>query len=156
MEAEFGDYRVSKVTGLGDINNRQGEPTDSPLMNLKGWSPALASNLTTGLQVSYDFELGDMGVIRPYFQTSYASEYYASDFNLGGVKQDGYTKSDARLIWQSVSGKYEAQVFIINIEDEAVLNRVAVFNPGVAPNVASLQANWSNPQTAGVSFTYNF
>jgi iron complex outermembrane recepter protein len=156
MDAEFGDYRVSKVTGLGGINNRQGEPDNSPLMNLKGWKPALASDVTLGLQVSYDFDLGDSGIIRPYFQTSYASAYYASDFNLGGVKQDGYTKTDLRLIWQSASGEFEAQAFVLNVEDEAVLNRVAVFNPGAAPTVASLQANWSNPRTMGVSVTYNF
>ena len=107
MDAEFGDYRVSKVTGLGDINDRQGEPMDSPLINLSGWRPALASDLTLGLQASYDFDLADFGVIRPYFQTSYVSDYYASDFNLDGVKQDGYTKSDFRLIWQSASGAFE-------------------------------------------------
>lgn len=156
MNAEFGDYRVSKVTGLGDINNRQGEPTDSPLMNLNGWSPALASDVTLGVQVSYDISLGDFGMIRPYLQTSYVGDYYASDFNLGGVKQDSYTKTDFRLIWQSVSGEFEAQAFVLNIEDEAVLNRVAVFNPGDAPDIASLQANWSNPRTVGASVTYNF
>ena len=156
MDAEFGDYRVSKVTGLGDINNRQGEAADSPLMNLKGWKPALASDVTLGLQVSYDFDLGDNGIIRPYFQTSYASDYYASDFNLDGVNQGSYTKTDFRLIWQSASGEFEAQAFVLNIEDEAVLNRVAVFNPGAAPNVASLQANWSNPRTFGASVTYKF
>lgn len=156
MDAEFGDYRVSKVTGLGDINNRQGEAADSPLMNLKGWKPALASDVTLGLQVSYDIDLGDSGIIRPYFQTSYASDYYASDFNLDGVNQGSYTKTDFRLIWQSASGEFEAQAFVLNIEDEAVLNRVAVFNPGAAPNVASLQANWSNPRTFGASVTYKF
>ncbi|WP_394175895.1 TonB-dependent receptor [Thalassotalea litorea] len=156
MDAEFGDYKVSKVTGLGDINDRQSEPSDSPLINLSGWRPALASDLTLGFQASYDFDLADFGVIRPYFQTSYVSDYYASDFNLDGVKQDGYTKSDFRVIWQSASGTLEAQAFVLNIEDEAVLNRVAVFNPGAAPNVASLQANWGNPRTWGVSVTYNF
>ena len=156
MNAEFGDYRVSKVTGLGDTNNRQGEPTDSPLINLRDWKPALASDVTLGLQVSYDFDLGDSGMIRPYLQTSYASSYYASDFNLGGAKQDGYTKTDFRLIWQSVSGEFEAQAFVLNLENEAVLNRVAVFNPGDGPHVASLQANWSNPRTFGASFTYKF
>ncbi len=156
MDAEFGIYEVAKVAGLGDINNRAGSEPDSPLLNLEGWKPALASDITLGLQISYDIELAGGSLLRPYFQTSYASENYASDFNLDGVKQDAYTKTDLRLIWKSADRAYEVQGFIINMEDEAVLNRVAVFNPSAAPTITSLQANWGNPRTWGVSASYSF
>ncbi len=156
MDAEFGTYEVAKVDGLGDINNRVGQDPDSIDINLEGWKPAMASDITLGLQISYDIELEGGSMLRPYFQTSYASENYASDFNLDGVKQDAYTKTDLRLIWKSADGAYEVQGFIINIEDEAVLVRAAVFNPGAAPDITSLQASWGNPRTWGVSASYNF
>ncbi|MFT4941461.1 MAG: iron complex outermembrane receptor protein [Candidatus Azotimanducaceae bacterium] len=156
MDAEFGKFEVAKVAGLGDINNRAGTDPDSLLINLEGWNPALASDVTLGLQISYDIELAGGGLLRPYFQTSYSSDSYASDFNLGGVKQDAYTKSDFRLIWRSADRAYEIQAFVINLENKAVLNRVAVFNPGSAPDIASLQANWGNPRTWGVSASFKF
>ena len=157
MKAEFGTYNVSRLAGLGDLGGRQDlTDPDAPLLSLKGWEPALSPDLTLGLQVGYDFELAGGSVLRPFLQTTYTSEYAAHDVNVEGVFQDAHTKSDVRLVWVNADGNLEIQGYVLNIEDEAVLNRVVVFNPGGTTDLASLQANWNNPRTWGVSLSYSF
>ncbi|MBN8431324.1 TonB-dependent receptor [Microbulbifer salipaludis] len=157
MNAEFDRYEVSKVQGLGSLDGRQDlTDPDAPLLDLKGYSPALSPDMTLGLQVSYDFLLNDGSRIRPYLQTYYSADYYAYDINVEGAKQDAYTKTDLRLIWESPSASTEVQAFVMNLEDEAVLNRVVVFNPSADPSIASLQANFGNPRTWGMNVSYHF
>ncbi|MGI9225351.1 MAG: TonB-dependent receptor [Woeseiaceae bacterium] len=157
MDAEFGNYDVGELPGLGSQGGRQdlADP-NSPALSLKGWEPALSPDVTIGAQIGYDFELAGGGILRPFLQTSYTSEYAAHDINVEGVFQDSHTKSDVRLMWFSGDGRWEAQAFVLNIEDEEVLNRVVVFNPGGTTDLASLQANWNNPRTWGVSVAYSF
>ncbi|GAB2519013.1 TonB-dependent receptor [Microbulbifer agarilyticus] len=157
MDAEFGKYEVSKIAGLGSLGGRQDlNDPDAPALSLNGYSPALAPEMTLGMQMSYDFVLNDGSRIRPYLQTYYSSDYYAYDINVEGAKQDAYTKTDLRLIWQSADAATEVQAFVLNVENEAVLNRVVVFNPSARGDIASLQANWGNPRTWGVNASYSF
>jgi outer membrane receptor protein involved in Fe transport len=157
MDAEFGEYNISKVSGLGDLDGRQDlNDPDAPLLSLKGWAPALSPDLTFGLQLEYDIHLAGGSVLTPYVQTTYSDGYSAFDINVPGQFQDSYSKSDVRLIWTSASGKTSIQAFVLNVEDEAVLNRVVVFNPAEDPNVASLQAHWGDPRTWGVIASFNF
>lgn len=156
MDSEFGEYNISKIAGLGDAGGRQSlEDAGQPLLSLKGWTPALAPDLTAGLQVSYDIPFLD-GFLTPFAQTTYTLDYYASDINVRGTKQEAHSKSDFRLIWRSADARWEVQGYVLNVENEAVLNRVVVFNPGPAPDLASLQAHWNNPRTWGISFSYYF
>ena len=157
LDAEFGEYNVSKLAGLGNAGGRQDlNDPQRPLLSLEGWAPALSPEFSTGLQVSYDVVLGNGSVLTPFLQTTYTGKYYAHDVNVPGVDQGAHTKSDLRLIWTSANSRIQAQAFVLNVEDEAVLNRVVVFNPGGTVDLASLQAHWNNPRTWGVSVTYNF
>lgn len=157
MDAEFGEYNVSKVAGLGDLGGRQDlDDPAAPLLSLKGWTPALSPDVTIAAQVGYDFMLNGGGVITPFLQSTYTSEYSGHDINVFGQFQEAHTKSDLRLIWTSASSRTQVQAFVLNIEDEAVLNRVVVFNPGARPELASLQAHYNMPRTWGVSATFNF
>ncbi len=157
MDAEFGTYNISQVQGLGDLGGRQSftDPT-MPLLSLEGYTPALSPDFTFALQGSYDFALAGGGWVTPILQTTYTSEYSAADINVPGTFQDAHTKTDVRVVWQNAKGNIEVQGFVLNVEDEAVLNRVVVFNPGARPELASLQANWNNPRTWGISFSMNF
>lgn len=156
-EAEFGDYEISKLQGLGDFGGRQDEDNpDEPLLNLDGLEPALAPTLTLGLQLSYDMDLEGGSTLTPYFQTYYSDEYYGHDVNLEGNKQDSYTRSDIRLIWTSASENMEVQAYVLNIEEEEILLRGLPFNPSGFPGGVSIQAQYGNPRTAGVSMTYHF
>ncbi len=156
-DATFGDYGISSLAGLGSAEGRQNlNDPNRPLLSLKGWSPALSPEFSVGLQIGRDFQLGDRGVLTPFVQTTYTGEYWAADANLEGTEQPAHSKSDLRLIWTSADSRLQAQVFVLNVEDEAVLNRVVVFNPGGTSNLASLQAHWNNPRTWGASVTYSF
>ncbi|MYF24130.1 MAG: TonB-dependent receptor [Nitrospira sp. SB0678_bin_10] len=157
LDAEFGEYNVSKLAGLGSAGGRQDlNDPQRPLLSLEGWAPALSPEFSTGLQVSHDILLGNGSVLTPFLQTTYTGKYYAHDVNVPGVDQGAHTKSDLRLIWTSANSRIQAQAFVLNVEDEAVLNRVVVFNPGGTVDLASLQAHWNNPRTWGVSVTYSF
>jgi len=157
MDAEFGEYDIGKVQGLGDLDGRQdlGDPNE-PLMSLTGWTPALSPDLTFGLQLGYDIQLAGGSVLTPFLQTNYSSGYESFDINLEGQEQDSYTRTDIRLLWSSGSGKTELEAFVLNVEDEAVLVRSTFFNPGENPTAASIQGNWSNPRTWGVRANFNF
>ncbi len=157
-KAEFGDYSISKVHGLGDLNGRQdlADP-DAKQLSLKGWSPALSPEFTMGIQVSYDVPMADGSTLRPYLQTYYSSDYYGHDINMDeGNLQKAYTRSDARLIWTSSDDMFEIQGYVLNIENDAQMLRGLIFNPGAAPSTASVQTQWSNPRTYGMSMTVHF
>jgi len=154
LDAKFGEYNAGTLNGFSDFDGRQ-DPAD-PLagFSLKGWEPTLSPDLTFGAQVGYDIEFSGGSVLTPFVQMSYSSDYYATDYNLSGGKQDAYTKTDVRLIWRSASQKLELQGFVLNVEDEAVMMRIATFNP--QPDTTGLQTHWGNPRTWGVSGTYFF
>ena len=157
LDAEFGEYNVSRLAGLGNAGGRQDlNDPQRPLLSLDGWAPALSPEFSAGMQVSYDIVLGNGSVLTPFLQTTYTGKYYAHDVNVPGVDQGAHTKSDLRLIWTSANSRIQAQAFVLNVEDEVVLNRVVVFNPGGTVDLASLQAHWNNPRTWGVSVTYSF
>jgi iron complex outermembrane receptor protein len=154
MDAEFGTYANGILNGFSDLDGRQ-DPAD-PIAgtSLKGWEPTLSPDITLGLQLGYEFLLGGGGTLTPFLQTSYTSDYYASDYNLPGAKQDAYTKTDLRLIWRNGTQSFEVQAFVLNIEDEAAMMRIATFNPNAT--TTGLQTHWGNPRTWGVSGTYYF
>jgi iron complex outermembrane receptor protein len=157
MDASFGNYNISKIYGLGDLGGRQDlDDPDSPLLSLKGYRPALSPKQTIGAQIGYDFELSNGSTLTPYVQTYYSSKYYGFDVNVDGNKQGSYTKTDLRLIWNSANGKLEVQVFVLNVENDAQLTRGLIFNPSPAPDLASIQASWSNPRTWGISLLTRF
>jgi len=157
MDAEFGEYNISKINGIGDLGGRQDlDNPDAPLLSLKGWSPALSPGYTFGTQVSYDFEMGDMGVLTPYVLLYLSDEYYGFDVNMPGNKQDSYAQVDLRLIWSSPSGRWSATGYVLNATEEEVFDRALIFNPSQRPELASIQTNWQNPRTWGVQVQWNF
>jgi iron complex outermembrane receptor protein len=154
MNAEFGDYLGGVLLGFSDLDGRQDLNDIAGGANLKGWAPAMSPEFTLGAQIGYDFEFGGGSTLTPFVQFTYTSDYYATDYNLPAAKQDAHTKTDVRLIWRSPESKFEIQGFVLNVEDEAVLMRIATFNP--TATITGLQAHWNNPRTWGVSATYFF
>lgn len=149
LDAEFGTYDVAAMSGLGDLGGRQDDVT----LSLEGWEPANSPEITAGLQVSYDFDLGNFGYLTPMLQSTYTSDYYAFDVNVRGADQDSHTKSDLRLIWNYEARSLKFEAYVLNLEDEAVMNRAVISqNSGVA----RVQVNWNQPRTWGVSARYEF
>ena len=89
--------------------------------NTTPWSPEFTASIGAG----YVIDLGDRGTLTPYGQFYYSDGYNTSNLLATdpNQQQDSFTKTDARLIWDSASGDYAVEVFVENIEDEAVLAR---------------------------------
>lgn len=150
-DAEFDNYSAANLAGLGDIPGH----TEGDTLAFDGWSPALTPKWVFGLQTSYTFNFKKWGSLTPYFQTTYASSYYASDINLAGTRQGSHNKTDFRLIWQA-NTNFQIQLYYYNLEDEAALNWVRVYNPAARPDITTLQANWTTSPTNGIIFNYTF
>lgn len=85
------------------------------------WSP----ELTLGASAAYVIDLGDKGTLTPFGQFYYSDEYNTSNLlaNDPNHQQESYTKTDMRLIWDAPSDDLSVELFVENIEDEAVLAR---------------------------------
>ncbi len=151
-DATFGEYQAPNLAGLGDIPGH----TQGDSLSFNGWHPALSPEWVIGLQTSYTFSFDNWGTLTPYLQGTYASDYYANDINLAGVRQDSHTRTDFRLIWDVASSNFQIQFYFLNHSDEATLNWARVYNPAARPDITTLQANWNNPSTQGIIFNYRF
>jgi outer membrane receptor protein involved in Fe transport len=150
-DASFGDYVTPNLAGLGDIPGH----TQGDALSFDGWRPALSPEWVVGLQTSYTYPLTDWGALVLYLQTTYAGDYYASDINLAGVRQDAHARTDFRLTWLA-PGSFEIQLYYLNYSDEEILNWARVYNPAARPDITTLQGNWNNPGTNGIIFRYSF
>ncbi|MEL7448498.1 MAG: TonB-dependent receptor [Pseudomonadota bacterium] len=129
-----------RSTILGGVIQLDGETTP--------WSP----EITVNFNASYDFDLGDRGILTPVLQT-----FYSDSYNVAGNLpidpagfQDSFTKTDLRLIWGSPEGRFSAEAFIENIEDEAVNARVNVGGNDFT------QTSFLMPRNSGVRFRAKF
>ncbi len=118
LDSEFGTFGQGNPYQLyrgvvQDFINQSGETTP--------WSP----EYTFGASVAYLFDFGSNGTLRPYLQTYFSDGYNTSNLLATDPShdQDSYSKTDFRLIWDSLDGKYSLEAFVENIEDEGVLAR---------------------------------
>jgi iron complex outermembrane receptor protein len=157
LNAEFGEYNISKIYGVGDLGGRQDlDNPNAPLLSLKGMSPAMSPDFTLGTQVSYNWELSNSSVITPFVQLYYSDDYYGFDLNMPGNKQGSYARWDLRLMWDSPSGDWHVNAFMLNAGNEEVFTRALIFNSSSRPEAGSIQTNWNNPRTWGVAVRYTF
>jgi iron complex outermembrane receptor protein len=109
------------------------------------YSPKFTSNI----YAMYDIETS-VGTFTPQLNFFYNSGFFNTDFNTALDKQGSYTKTDLRLSWSSLDEMLSAQIFVENLEDEAVNQR------GVFGANQSLNANWAPPRTYGVKVGVRF
>jgi outer membrane receptor protein involved in Fe transport len=152
LDAQFKDYEVPAIAGLGYIEGHNMDDT----LSLNGWRPALSPEWSFGLQASYIFDIGDGGTLTPMIQTTYVGEHYVNDLNLPGARQDSYSKTDFRLFWDLPGNKIKFQFYLENIEEEANLNSLLIYNPEERPDIATLLGNWGDPMTYGFLMSYKW
>jgi len=151
-DASFGSYTAANLAGLPDVPGH----TEGDTLSFDGWRPALSPEWVVGLRAAYTWETENWGSVTPYFQTTYASDYYVNDINLPGTRQGSHNRTDLRVIWQSPHDVFDLQFYYLNATDEAVMNWARVYNPAARPDITTLQANWNNRNTYGIIFNYTF
>ncbi len=147
-QATFGDYITSNPFEKGD------DPTipKEGFINLKGSDVPLTPEISGSIQLSYRYTLKSGSSIIPYFQTYLSGSYWTNDVNAPGTKQDAYTKSDFRIVWDALFKYWSAEVYVKNIENEAVLNRTVISTAGKS----NIWANYGNPRTMGFAVTMSY
>jgi len=86
------------------------------------WSVTLAAE--------YAISLGDRGTLTPRVQYYWQDDTYFRPFNRDFDLQEAFHKTDLKLIWTSPSETWQAEVFINNIEDEAVIQNLLIGSRG--------------------------
>ncbi len=92
-------------------------------INASGNDRELSPEYKFTLAGSYDFDLGSAGTLTPYVQFSYKDDYFITAANepLFGIdRQESYTQTDIRLIWNSLDRHWRGELFLQNIEDNFV------------------------------------
>jgi outer membrane receptor protein involved in Fe transport len=163
MDAEFGRFQALQIPPLGNIPGRQDLSDPNGFLNMSGWKPALSPDFSATMQLSYDLELSNGAILRPYYQTAYSSKFWGHDINWPGSEQDTHAISDIRLTYISANDNWEFSGFIQNIEYEPVITRIVIFDTGATADVngtsfplASMQTDWNNPRTWGIAASYRF
>jgi len=142
------EYGVFGVNNPYQLFGGQVVPFIDQEGNTTPWSP----DVTLSLGASYRIDMGDKGSVTPYLQVYYSDEYGTSNIigNDPNQIQDSFTKTDFRVTWENVDGKYSVEAFVENIEDEAVLAR------GNNNSDDLVQTGFLFPRNAGIRLRANF
>lgn len=166
LDAEFDDdFRVGNAAlrpllGLGNIGGRQdinAAADEDQSFSFAGWTPALTPDYQLGLGASYEFVLGGGATLTPSLNASFVGDYYAFDTNIPETLVNAHETWDLRVTWVSSEGNIEIGGFVLNLTDEEVITRAVVHSQIVGGQPAnSVQVNWNNPLTWGLSAKYRF
>ncbi|XQW86329.1 TonB-dependent receptor [Thalassotalea piscium] len=162
LDSEFsddfsvGNSQLRPLLGLGNFEGRQDINDNNSQFSFAGWSPAMAPEYTIGLSANYEIVLDNDSALIPHIQVNYSDDYYAFDVNTPETKVDAHAMVDARVSW-IVNEDVQVDFFVKNLTDKAVLTR-AVVQTQIRNNqpINSVQANWNDPRTWGVSLKYSF
>jgi len=111
---------------------------------------AFSPEHTIQLGLAYTIGLGSAGTLTPEIQTYYNAGYILTDLTPEYGNNDAFTKTDLRLTYVSLDGKYTVQAFVNNIEDKATISR-AVYG-----NHRSLLVTFAPPRSFGATVGVRF
>jgi iron complex outermembrane receptor protein len=130
---------------------RGGDPAlPGNLVNLSGDRVQQQPKARLSVGAAYDIDLRQRGTLTPSARTYYSSEFGVNDIILGRDRvsiQDGYSKTDLRVIWMPVSGRFSVQAFVDNLENEPVLLRLVRGGDDI------LQGGYAPPRTWGIAMS---
>ncbi|MEO1488247.1 MAG: TonB-dependent receptor [Pseudomonadota bacterium] len=146
VSSEYGEFGQ---TTPYQLNNG----TQDLFVDLEGETTTFSPEFTLTLIGSYEIDLGDLGTLTPIAQFYYSDGFNTSNlFALDpGAQQDSFTKTDLRLVFDTYEGDYSIEVFVENLEDEAVLSRS---NNNGGDDL--LQTSFLFPRNYGVRFRARF
>jgi iron complex outermembrane receptor protein len=71
------------------------------------------------LWAEYEIPLGDWGTLTPRVQYTWQDDTYFRVYNQDFDLQQDFHQTDLKLVWRSPEGMWEAEAFVLNVEDEA-------------------------------------
>lgn len=120
--------------------------------DLSGNRPNRAPESSLSLGAQYAFPLGDYGTLTPRVDYYWQDDTYLRPQNLERDTQDAYHRTSARLTWDSLDGRWSAQAFVDNIEDDDVVQNLALGSGSLGypnnvtlypPRMYGLRMSWS-------------
>jgi iron complex outermembrane receptor protein len=78
------------------------------------------------ISAEYDVPLGDYGMLTPRVQYAWQDETYYRVFNRRFDLQEDFHTTNLKLIWISPEERWEAEVFVNNVEDDAIKQNILV------------------------------
>lgn len=142
QKAEYGEFFAQNPFELGDDPGISG-------VNINGDQVALTPEITFNVGASYAIETANAGTFTPFLQFSFTDSYTTNDLKQL-PNQDSFTKTDLRLFWESESAQWTGEIFVENIEDEAVLVRTVVGSD------FAIFGTYLPPRTYGARIGYRF
>lgn len=101
------------------------------------------------LGMAYDIDFAG-GSLTPSVQSYFSSSYINTPFTTEFGRQKAFTRTDLRISWRSGDDRISLQAYVENLENDAVLNRVA-FGAN-----RSLNGVFGLPRTYGIKAGYRF
>ena len=111
---------------------------------------AFSPKQTMQFGLAYDVALGRAGTLTPEFQTYYNSGYILTDLTPDYGNNAAYWKTDLRLTYRTLDGKFSLQAFVNNVENNAIITR-AVYG-----NHRSLLVTYAPPRSYGLNASVRF
>ena len=109
----------------------------------------LSPDVTIQVGAAYDIDIGG-GTLTPSVQSYFSSSFINTAFTPDFGRQEAFTRTDLRLTYISPGEQFTVQAYVENLENEAVLNRVAFGGN------RSLNAVYGLPRTYGVKAGVRF
>jgi iron complex outermembrane receptor protein len=120
--------------------------------DLSGNRPNRAPESSFSIGVQYAFSLGEYGTLTPRVDYYWQDDTYLRPQNLDRDKQDAYHRTNARLTWDSLDGRWSMQAFVDNIEDDDIVQNLALGSGSLGypnnvtlypPRMYGLRLSWS-------------
>ena len=161
----------TRIGSLDTLDQRfDSDPTiTADQQQLEGNRLPHAPSFSATLTYEHDFLLANGGKLTPRGTVHYETSSWLSIFDgdrknpmtNNGVGSDfdlqkAYTRSDLALLYTPRSGKYEAEVFVKNVEDTAVRTNAQNYNTGAISSQDIFQSYLQPPRTFGVRIRLNF
>jgi iron complex outermembrane receptor protein len=138
------------LTSIGDLDpNTAG--VQQP--NFKGNQAAFSPKMVMQVGYSHDFDLGAAGNLVAGATSKYKTSYFTDFFNYNDSKQKAYTQTNLTLDYKPREGRWSAQAYVHNIEDE----RALTYGSFIAAGPDDIY-NWQfgAPRTYGLRFNVDF
>jgi len=141
----FAEY--DEFDTVDDLNPQLGT------QDLSGNRLTRAPEWSYNVGAQYDFRLGARGQFSARADLAYVDEQFYRPINLDTDAQDGYTRINLRLMWNSEDSPLRAEVFVDNVTKDDSFDNIAL-NGGILGG--TYEAQLLPPRVYGVRLGYTF